>query len=158
MDVDFTSCLTRQMCVAAYHQEVAEQQDRHQDGDHQVVQQRERPPGHIVETSPLLLKHTVTLVTSTHTSNMTSAANSTLLVTWTSALLSSRYCTTCRFPWRQAAMRGVSPLSSSLTFRWVGSFFRRWYSWLTSPSYAIWHAGWRGGGGRHKIYIWKHNL
>lgn len=37
------------------HDEVSEQQDGHQDGDHQIIQQRERPLGGVVETRPLFL-------------------------------------------------------------------------------------------------------
>lgn len=43
-----------------YQEEVSEKQDGHQDSDHEIIQQGERPPGHIVETCPLFLMHTQT--------------------------------------------------------------------------------------------------
>lgn len=94
-----------------YHDEVADQQDGHQDGHHQVVQQREGPPGDVVQRCSLLLQPRVKVSSSSRAPPQ--QHHFTLLVTCTSAPLSSRYCTTLSFPRRHAAMRGVSPLSWS---------------------------------------------
>ena len=42
------------MCYC-YHDEESYEQDGHEDDDHQVVQSREGPLGHVVKTCPLFL-------------------------------------------------------------------------------------------------------
>lgn len=42
--------------VTDYHDEVANQQDGHEDGHHQVVEQGEGSSGNVVESCPLLLQ------------------------------------------------------------------------------------------------------
>lgn len=53
--------------VLTDHEEVPEQQDGHQDGDHEVIEQRQHPLGHVVKTSPLFL------ITQTHINTLTTA-------------------------------------------------------------------------------------
>ena len=55
--------------VLTDHEEVPKQQDGHQDGNHEVIEQRQRPLGHVVKTRPLFL------ITQTHTKTLTTAGD-----------------------------------------------------------------------------------